>query len=218
METRIRRGTWRGGEAEDGGRRASDPRRVDGWWMARREKKKRAQTLATDAARGRGVDAGTHVTDALGPDVLVELDVDAHVGRLHDLLRELLHLRSSRERSDGVSGGLGVGGTMREIKGERRGRTSARGGRPRRDATARSAPWGRARRPRRDARVAGVASVARDASRGMPRARNRPSRALAGRKKAGGRTADTARGARFLNVTPWTALARLMVYSRVTTS
>ena len=31
-------------------------------------------------------------------------------------------------------------------------------------------------------------------------------------------TADTARGARFLNVIPWTALARLMVYSRVTGS
>ena len=32
------------------------------------------------------------------------------------------------------------------------------------------------------------------------------------------RTACTARGALFLKVSPWTALARLMVYSRVTTS
>ena len=62
--------------------------------MARREKKKRAQTLATDAARGRGVDAGTHVTDALGPDVLVELLVDADIVRAHALLGQLLEGRN----------------------------------------------------------------------------------------------------------------------------
>lgn len=35
---------------------------------------------------------GTYVADALGPDVLVELDVNAHVGGLHYLAGELLHL------------------------------------------------------------------------------------------------------------------------------
>mmetsp|Transcript_2761 Transcript_2761/g.6195 ORF Transcript_2761/g.6195 Transcript_2761/m.6195 type:complete len:207 (-) Transcript_2761:50-670(-) len=40
-------------------------------------------------------DAAGHVADALGPDVLVELDVNAHVGGLHHLASELLH-RSHR--------------------------------------------------------------------------------------------------------------------------
>ena len=42
--------------------------------------------------RKRAVAARTHVADALRPDVLVELDVHAHVRGLHDLVGELLHL------------------------------------------------------------------------------------------------------------------------------
>ena len=51
--------------------------------------------------------ASTHVADALGPDSLVELHVNAHVGGLHDLLRELLHLLVQREGRDGSVGLLG---------------------------------------------------------------------------------------------------------------
>ena len=58
----------------------------------------RMKTLARGETRrggvpGRDARGGeTHVTDALGPDSLVELHVNAHVRGLHGLLGELLHL------------------------------------------------------------------------------------------------------------------------------
>lgn len=53
--------------------------------------------------------ASTHVADALGPDSLVELHVNAHVGGLHDLLRELLHLLGSEGGARRVSRGAREG-------------------------------------------------------------------------------------------------------------
>jgi hypothetical protein len=48
---------------------------------------------ASDACAGDARWLNTYVADALGPDSLVELHVNAHVRGLHLLLRELLHLR-----------------------------------------------------------------------------------------------------------------------------
>lgn len=41
----------------------------------------------------------TYVTNTLAPHRLVKLDVDAHIGRLHRLLRELLNLRVAKDVS-----------------------------------------------------------------------------------------------------------------------
>ena len=84
--TRMRRGTC--GVDGTGGVRCCRSCRCGkppGW--------KTLGVLGGDAGTGNArVAARTHVADALRPDVLVELDVHAHVRGLHDLVGELLHL------------------------------------------------------------------------------------------------------------------------------
>jgi hypothetical protein len=54
---------------------------------------KKTVSVAPESALCVWVGLGTHVLDALGPHVLVQLHVDAHVRSLHRLLRELLDLQ-----------------------------------------------------------------------------------------------------------------------------
>ena len=87
--TRSLRGTCVGGSGTSGSRSA--PRCFFVRTGTRRVNPRTG--LVENAGRWpRDAGASTHVADALGPDSLVELHVNAHVGGLHDLLRELLHL------------------------------------------------------------------------------------------------------------------------------
>jgi len=173
-------------------------------WSA--SKRLRMKTLARGETRrggvpGRDARGGeTHVTDALGPDSLVELHVNAHVRGLHGLLGELLHL-CVRER-----GGWGQRCFLARDDGWKKSRR-----RVRRKTGPRRRSEGRMRRDNAGARSARVASrsctsrrrrgaVARPRTPANARAVALENRACSVAGK--GRTAATARGALFLKVIP----------------
>lgn len=142
----------------------------------------------------------THVTNTLTPDRLVKLHVDAHIRRLHRLLRKLFDLSRRKHREVSRRSSFATHPTPHRPS------TAAKNAHTGSNNPPIAIPRIASRRiSRRRARAdAGVALIA--------------SRVTPHRNRIATRTAATARGARFLNVIPVMALPRLIVYSRVTTS